>query len=101
MEKQHCAVERFRNRPFCIELAVQALLEFRPSAQRNAVDRPKTAARHPFLSDGLDQAFLLELANSVIERADVHIDVAFDHRRLEPALDLIGMKIAPVEDAED
>jgi hypothetical protein len=67
----------------------------------DAIDRAHAAARHPLLGDSRDQPVLLELPDGVVEGTDVDAHVAFDHRRLEPASDLVGMKVAPVQHAEN
>ncbi len=80
---------------------MQTFAKFGAALVGDAVDRTHAAARDPLLGDGGDQLVLFELADRIIERADIHIDVAFDHRRLEPALDLIRVEIAAVQYAED
>ena len=80
---------------------MQAVAELGPAGGRDAVDRAHSAARDALLRDRRDQPVLFELPDRIIKRADVDIDVAFDHRRFEPALDLVGVKVAAVEHAEN
>src|SRR4051812_16513772 len=101
LEKEQGAIENLRDRAVLLELPEHSLAEFGAAFGRDRVDGPHPAARHALLRDGRDRAPPLQLADGIIERADVQIEIAFDHRGLEPAPDLIGMEIAPVEHPED
>jgi len=46
-------------------------------------------------------ALLGQLPNRVIERADLDIQIALDHRRLQAALDLVGVHILAMEHAQN
>src|SRR6476659_9849011 len=101
MEEEQGAIERLRHRSFLVELPVQTFTKRGPAGGRNAIDRSHPAARHALLCEHRDQAVLFELPHRVIERADVHIGVALDHRRLEATLDFVRVKIAPMQYPEN
>jgi hypothetical protein len=63
--------------------------------------RIHTAPRDSLITDGLDEPVVGQLPDGVVERVDIDVHVALDHRIAEAPLDLVGVNIPTVKDAED
>src|ERR1700761_9123516 len=101
MQEEQRTVQRLRHRPIAVEQLVEAFFELGAALRRDRIDRSYAAARNALLRNRRDRTVFLQLANRVIERSYVDVQVALDQRALEPALDLVGVKVAPVQGAED
>ena len=89
------------NRPLRRELLIQKLLKSTLSTRRDLVNRPHAPASYALSLNRYDESALFELANGVIQSAHIYIGIALNHCVSEAALDLIRVKIAPVQDAKN
>src|SRR5262245_52852800 len=78
VKEQKRAIKCLRYGPILLELLKKSFLEFAASLGRDAVDGPHATARDALLRDSRDRTVLFQLADRVIERSDIHIEVALD-----------------------
>jgi hypothetical protein len=65
------------------------------------IDGAHAAPSYALLSDRAEQTGFRKLIYGVVERADIHIRKALDHGLSQTPLDLVGVKVASVKNAEN
>src|SRR5580704_12381865 len=97
MQEEHRAVKILPEVAFGGKLRVQQFAKAGAPARRYAVNRTHAAPSHALVSDCGKQAGLGKLAHGVVERSDIDIGKALDHGLGQTPLDLVGMKVAAMQ----